>query len=217
VQIAIAVENLPILLKGALHTVQVSLGGILIGIVVGWLFGLLSVSHSKLLRSAAWVYVSFIRGTPLLVQILLLYFGLAAFAGIDLPAFWAGALALGLNSGGYQSEIIRAGVESVDRGQIEAARSIGLSHRKTLLRILVPQTIRRVTPPLTNELISLTKSSSLLSVIAVPELTHQGAIVIARTFTPFEIYLVVALIYLVIITVLSQVSAYLEHHVFINY
>src|SRR5439155_1902089 len=114
-------------------------------------------------------YVQFIRGTPLLVQIFLIYFGLPAL-GVNVPAYWSGVIALGLNSGGFQAEIVRAGIEWSDRGQTEAARSIGMSSIQTLLFILVPQTIRRVIPPLTNELITLLKSSSLLSAVVALEL-----------------------------------------------
>ena len=210
------VDSVPFLLKGAVYTVQVSVLAIVFGLVLGWALGLIAVSGVRWLRALAWAYVQFIRGTPLLVQIFLIYFGLPAL-GINVPAFWSGVIALGLNSGGFQAEIVRAGIESIDRGQTEAARSIGMSAFQTLLLILVPQTIRRVIPPLTNELITLTKSSSLLSAIAVLELTHAGQAIIARTFAPFEIYAAVAVIYLLLIAVLSRGSALLERRVFVNY
>jgi His/Glu/Gln/Arg/opine family amino acid ABC transporter permease subunit len=210
------VDSVPFLLRGAVYTVQVSILAIVVGLVLGWLFGLASVWGVPPLKAVTWAYVTFIRGTPLLVQIFLIYFGLAAL-GINLPAFWSGVIALGLNSGGFQAEIVRAGIESIDRGQTEAARSIGMSRAKTMRFILVPQTIRRVLPPLTNELITLVKSSSLLSAIAALELTHAGQLIIARTFAAFEIYAAVALIYLVIVTALSRVSALLERRVFVNY
>ena len=209
-------ESVPFLVKGAVYTVQVSVLAIVFGLVLGWAFGLIAVSGVRWLRAIAWAYVQFIRGTPLLVQIFLIYFGLPAF-GVNVPAYWSGVIALGLNSGGFQAEIVRAGIESIDRGQTEAARSIGMSSLQTLLFILVPQTVRRVIPPLTNELITLTKSSSLLSAIAVLELTHAGQAVIARTFAPFEIYAAVAVLYLILIAVLSRGSALLERRVFVNY
>lgn len=213
---ALIVESIPFLLRGAVYTVEVSLLAISFGLVLGWLLGLAAVSGLRWLRAITWAYVQFIRGTPLLVQIFLIYFGLPVF-GIDIPAFWSGVIALGLNSGGFQAEIVRAGIESIDRGQTEAARSIGMSRVQTLLFILVPQAIRRVIPPLTNELITLTKSSSLLSAIAALELTHAGQLIIARTFAPFEIYTAVAALYLVMIALLSRVSALLERRVFVNY
>jgi His/Glu/Gln/Arg/opine family amino acid ABC transporter permease subunit len=210
------VESIPFLVKGAIYTVQVSVLAIVFGLVLGWMLGLIAVSGVRWLRAIAWGYVQFIRGTPLLVQIFLIYFGLPAL-GINIPAYWSGVLALGLNSAGFQAEIVRAGIESIDRGQTEAARSIGMSGFQTLLFILVPQTIRRVIPPLTNELITLTKSSSLLSAIAVLELTHAGQAIIARTFAPFEIYAAVAVFYLILVAALSRGSALLERRVFVNY
>ena len=210
------VDSVPLLARGALYTVQVSVLAIVFGLVLGWALGLIAVAGPRWLRALAWAYVQFIRGTPLLVQIFLIYFGLPAF-GINVPAFWSGVIALGLNSGGFQAEIVRAGIESIDRGQSEAARSIGMSSLQALLLILVPQTIRRVIPPLTNELITLTKSSSLLSAIAVLELTHAGQAIIARTFAPFEIYTAVAVFYLALIAILSRGSALLERRVFVNY
>jgi His/Glu/Gln/Arg/opine family amino acid ABC transporter permease subunit len=210
------VESIPFLVKGAVYTVQVSVLAIVFGLVLGWMLGLVAVSGVRWLRAIAWGYVQFIRGTPLLVQIFLIYFGLPAL-GINIPAYWSGVIALGLNSAGFQAEIVRAGIESIDRGQTEAARSIGMSGFQTLLFILVPQTIRRVIPPLTNELITLTKSSSLLSAIAVLELTHAGQAIIARTFAPFEIYAAVAVFYLILVAALSRGSALLERRVFVNY
>ena len=213
---ALIFQSVPFLLKGALYTVQVSLLAITFGLLLGWMFGLAAVSSLRWLRAITWAYVQFIRGTPLLVQIFLIYFGLPVF-GVDIPAFWSGVIALGLNSGGFQAEIVRAGIESIDQGQTEAARSIGMSRFQALVFILVPQAIRRVIPPLTNELITLTKSSSLLSAIAALELTHAGQLIIARTFAPFEIYAAVAVLYLVMIALLSRASALLERRVFVNY
>jgi polar amino acid transport system permease protein len=213
---ALILESVPFLLKGAVYTIQVSVLAIVFGLGLGWLLGLAAVSGVPALRAVAWAYVQFIRGTPLLVQIFLIYFGLPVL-GLDIPAFWSGVIALGLNSGGFQAEIVRAGIESIDRGQTEAARSIGMSRLQTLVFILVPQTVRRVIPPLTNELITLTKSSSLLSAIAALELTHAGQLIIARTFAPFEIYAAVAVLYLIIVAGLSRGSALLERRVFVNY
>jgi His/Glu/Gln/Arg/opine family amino acid ABC transporter permease subunit len=213
---SLIVQSIPFLLRGAVYTVQVSVLAIVFGLVLGWLLGLAAVSGVPALSAVSWAYVQFIRGTPLLIQIFLIYFGLPVL-GINIPAFWSGVVALGLNSGGFQAEIVRAGIESIDRGQTEAARSIGMSRFKTLVFILVPQTIRRVLPPLTNELITLTKSSSLLSAIAALELTHAGQLIIARTFAPFEIYAAVAVIYLALVAVLSRGSTFLEKRVFVNY
>src|SRR5574341_786858 len=146
--------NMQTLLAGLGYTVEISLVGIVLGLILGWTFGLLSVSHVRIFRWVTRTYVELIRGTPLLVQILLVYFGLSGL-GINLSPFLAGTIALGVNSGGFQAEIVRAGLQSIDPGQSEAAKAIGLRHRDTLVHILVPQVVRRVIPPLTNELISL--------------------------------------------------------------
>jgi His/Glu/Gln/Arg/opine family amino acid ABC transporter permease subunit len=209
-------QNLPFLLNAAITTLQVSAISILIGLVLGATFGLFSVTHSRALRWFTWGYVQLFRGTPLLVQILIIYFGLAGL-GLKLTAFWAGVLALSVNAGAYSAEIVRAALDSVDRGQTDAANSIGLSRLETLLVILLPQAVRRAIPGVTNEMVALVKASSLLAVIGTLELTHAGQIVIARTFTPFEIYIAVGVIYLIIVAALSRVSDYLEKQVFVNY
>jgi polar amino acid transport system permease protein len=209
-------QNLPFLLNAAITTLQVSAISILIGLVLGATFGLFSVTHSRALRWFTWGYVQLFRGTPLLVQILIIYFGLAGL-GLKLTAFWAGVLALSVNAGAYSAEIVRAALESVDRGQTDAANSIGLGRIETLLIILLPQAVRRAVPGVTNEMVALVKASSLLAVIGTLELTHAGQIVIARTFTPFEIYIAVGVIYLIIVAGLSRVSTYLEKQVFVNY
>jgi polar amino acid transport system permease protein len=209
-------QNLPFLLNAAITTLQVSAISILIGLVLGATFGLFSVTHSRALRWFTWGYVQLFRGTPLLVQILIIYFGLAGL-GLKLTAFWAGVLALSVNAGAYSAEIVRAALESIDRGQTDAANSIGLGRIETLLIILLPQAVRRAVPGVTNEMVALVKASSLLAVIGTLELTHAGQIVIARTFTPFEIYIAVGVIYLIIVAGLSRVSTYLEKQVFVNY
>jgi His/Glu/Gln/Arg/opine family amino acid ABC transporter permease subunit len=209
-------DSLPLLLSGVVVTIELSALAIVFGLLLGGTLGLFSVSNVKALKSLSWGYVQFVRGSPLLVQIVWIYYGLPGL-GITLPAFWAGVLALGLNSAGYQAEIVRAGVESIDRGQVDAADSMGLSRIQTLLRILVPQAIRRVVPGLTNELTALVKSSSLLASISIFELTHAGQAIVARTYAPFEIYLAIALGYLVIVTSLAYVSGALEKRVFVNY
>jgi len=206
---AALVAGVPLTLRLAVSAVGL---GAMLALLITWmrLCGIAPFSWS------AQLYVFLFRSTPLLVQIFLIYFGLPAL-GINVPAYWSGVIALGLNSGGFQAEIVRAGIESIDRGQSEAARSIGMSRFQTLIFILVPQAVRRVIPPLTNELITLVKSSSLLSAIAALELTHAGQLIIARTFAPFEIYAAVAVIYLLIVSLLSRASALLEQRVFVNY
>ena len=200
---------MPILAVGLLATLKVCLAAIAIGIVLGFVLGFGALSRFRLVRLAVLAYVDFVRGTPLLVQIFLVYFALPVI-GINLNEYWAGVVALSLNAGGFISEIVRASMQSIDRGQTEAAQSIGMRHRQIILHILFPQAWRRLVPPLTNELISLIKGSALLSAISVYELTHAGQEIIATYFSPFEIFLLIALYYYALISALAWLSRYLE-------
>jgi polar amino acid transport system permease protein len=205
-------QSMPVMAEATVATIQLSVVAILIGAILGLVFGLLLVGGPRPLKAFVRGYVSFMRGVPLLVTIFLVYFGLPGI-GLTLSAFISGAIALGLNSAAFMAEIVRAGLQSIDPGQTEAAKSIGLSEAQTALLVLLPQSVRRIIPPTTNEFIQLTKSSSLLSVIGVYELTRSGQTIIARTFAAFEIYLGIAVFYLLLIGVLSGASAYLERRV----
>jgi ABC-type amino acid transport system permease subunit len=154
-------------------------------------------------------YVDFIRGTPLLIQIFLVYFALPVI-GINLPEFWAGVIALSLNAAGFLAEIVRAGIGSIEKGQAEAARSIGMRHHQILFHVLLPQSLRSVVPPATNEMITLVKGSALLSVISVYELTRAGQAVIAVHFAPFEIFVLIALYYYLTVSLLAWASRWVE-------
>ncbi|MFL9935173.1 amino acid ABC transporter permease [Paraburkholderia sp. RL18-103-BIB-C] len=206
---SIIVMALPILAVGLLATLKVCLAAIAIGIVLGFALGFGALSRSRAIRIAVLAYVDFVRGTPLLVQIFLVYFALPVI-GINFNEYWAGVIALSLNAGGFICEIVRASMQSVDRGQTEAAQSIGMRHRQIVLHVLFPQAWRRILPPLTNELISLIKGSALLSAISVYELTHAGQEIIATYFSPFEIFLLIALYYYALISALAWLSRYLE-------
>lgn len=202
-------KALPLLGAGLLTTLKICSVAMLLGIALGGVLGLASMSRIAALRWAVRAYVDFIRGTPLLIQIFLVYFALPE-VGLNLPEFWAGMLALGLNAAGFIAEIVRAGVGSVEKGQAEAARAIGMRHSQILVHILLPQSLRSVIPPATNELITLVKGSALLSVISVYELTRAGQAIIAVHFAPFEIFLLIALYYYVTISVLAWASRWLE-------
>ena len=206
---ALVQKAIPLLGTGLLTTVKICLLAMLLGIVLGGALGLGSLSRWKPLRWAVMAYVDFIRGTPLLVQIFLVYFALPV-VGITLPEFWAGVIALGLNAAGFIAEIVRAGVGSIESGQSEAARSIGMRHSQILFHILLPQSLRSIVPPTTNELITLVKGSALLSVISVYELTRAGQAIISVHFAPLEIYLLIALYYYATISALAWLSRYLE-------
>ncbi|MEH3086562.1 MAG: amino acid ABC transporter permease [Xylophilus ampelinus] len=202
-------KSVPLLGTGLLMTLKISSLAMLLGMVLGGLLGFASMSRLAPLRWFARAYVDFIRGTPLLIQIFLVYFALPV-VGINLPEFWAGVIALALNAAGFLAEIFRAGLGAVEKGQTEAARSIGLRHHQILLLVLLPQSLRSVVPPATNELITLVKGSALLSVISVYELTRAGQAVIAVHFAPFEIFVLIALYYYLTVSALAWASRWIE-------
>jgi polar amino acid transport system permease protein len=199
----------PYLAAGAVVTLELSALGMLFGTTIGAVAGLISLSENRLARGIVRAYVYFVRGTPALVQVFLVYFAMPQF-GLELSAFWSGVVALSFNAGGFIAEIVRSGLQSIDAGQTEAAMSIGMTNRQAILFILLPQSLRRITPPLTNEVITLVKSSSLLSVISISELTRSAQAIIAAKFTPFELYAELAVFYLVIISILAKISEYVE-------
>jgi polar amino acid transport system permease protein len=207
--LGLVVRSLPHLLAGAWTTLVVSFLGLALAAGLAVPLGLARLSPLAALRLPAFLYIDAIRGTPLLVQIFGIYYVLPAF-GVELTAFQAAVLALAVNSAAYQAEIWRGGVEALHKGQVESARSLGMSHAQCLRRIVAPQVARNVIPALTNEASSLVKGSSLVSVLAVIELTRVGQQIVGTEFRPVEIYITVGLIYLAIHLVLAGVSARLE-------
>lgn len=193
---------LPLLVEGAIVTLVLGLSSFVLGCTLGLAIALARLSSIGLLRKAAFVYVSIFRGTPLLVQILLIYFGLPQF-GVTLEPIPSAILALTLNVASYLSENFRAGIVAVDRGQREAAVSIGMTYAQALRRIILPQALRIVTPPVGNRLIGLMKDTSLASVVTVVELTRVAERVGSSTFRYIEMFAIVAVIYWVINTGLS--------------
>jgi len=200
---------IPYLAQGAVVTIEISALAMVFGTVVGIVFGLLLLSDIGIVKAVVRAYVYFVRGTPALVQVFLIYFAMPQF-GVELSSFWSGVVALSFNAGGFMAEIVRAGLQSIDAGQTEAAKSIGMTNRQSVIYILLPQSLRRIIPPLTNELITLIKGSSLLSVISVTELTRSAQVIIAAKFTPFELYALLAVYYLIIISILAKLSEYVE-------
>ncbi len=199
----------PLLGTGLWATVKICFFAIIFGTILGFVLGLASMSRIAPVRWAVFAYVDFFRGTPLLIQIFLVYFALPVI-GVSLPEFWAGVVALSLNAASFIAEVVRAAVSNIERGQTEAALSIGMRQRQILWRILLPQALRGIVPPLTNELITLVKGSALLSVISVYELTRAGQAIIAVHFAPFEIFLLIALYYYVTISALTWLSRVIE-------
>ena len=206
----LVVNSFPLLLIGAGVTIQITVLSTALGFVIGLVVGVARISHLRPLRLLAEVYVEFFRGTPLLVQIFLFYFALPVITGQRIDPFIAAISACGINSGAYVAEIFRAGIQSVDEGQMEAGRSLGMTWLQTMRYIIVPQAFKRVIPPLGNEFIAMLKDSSLVSVIGFEELTRRGQLIIAKTYGSFEIWMSVAVIYLVMTLTISRFVAYLE-------
>ena len=188
----------PQLLQGALVTVEVTSVSLLLGCVLGLLIGMGRLHpERRFIYSFCTAYLAVIRGTPLLVQLFILFFGLPQF-GIMLPAFLCGVLGLGIYSGAYVSEIVRGAIQSIDRGQMEAARSIGLSSRQAMLNVILPQAVVRMIPPLGNEFIALIKNSALVSLLTIHDLMHEGQKIISVSYRSLEVYLAIALMYFVL-------------------
>ena len=200
---------IPSLLKGMAITAKIAALSALVGLVLGMLGGLARVSPRRVLRLPALVYVTLMRATPVLVTLLFLYYGLPS-AGLLLDATTVGVIALGITNGAYMSEILRGGIESIDGGQMRAARALGMSYPLAMRRIVLPQAARRVLPPVTNELISLIKNTSLVSTVAISDLLRAGMDFMswkANTFSPFA---GVALGYLLLTLPLIAINAWLE-------
>ncbi len=207
---ALAVNSFPLLLVGAVVTVQITLLSVGLGLCIGLFVGIGRLSTFWPVRALTAVYVDFLRGTPLLVQIFLIYFALPMLTGSRVDPFFAAITACGINSGAYIAEIVRAGIQSIDKGQMEAGRSLGMSWVQTMRYVIIPQAFRRIIPPLGNEFIAMLKDSSLVSVIGFEELTRCGQLIIARTYGSLEIWTSVAIIYLAMTISISRFVAYLE-------
>lgn len=203
-------KALPILLLGAGVTIEITAVSVFIGFCIGLFVGIARICKVKVLRILAAIYADCIRGTPLLVQIFLIYFALPIVTGQRVEPFVAAVAACGINSGAYVSEIFRAGIQAIDVGQMEAGRSLGLSWWQTMYYIILPQAVRNILPPLGNEFIAMLKDSSLVSVIGFEELTRRGQLIIAQTYGSFEIWSTVAVLYLIMTLAISRVVAMLE-------
>ncbi|WP_336316410.1 cystine ABC transporter permease [Stutzerimonas stutzeri] len=208
----LVLDSLPFLLKGAWWTVVLSLGGLFFGLLLGFGLALLRLYAFWPLQWLARVYVSFFRGTPLLVQLFMIYYGLPQL-GIQLDPLPAALIGFSLNMAAYTAEILRAAIASIDRGQWEAAASIGMGRAQTLYRAILPQAARTALPPLGNSFISLVKDTALAATIQVPELFRQAQLITARTFEIFTMYLAAALIYWMLASVLAYFQGRLEHRV----
>jgi glutamine transport system permease protein len=203
-------QSLPSLLSGAYVTLQITVISLVIATIIGLTFGMMSISGNKVLKIVATIYVDILRGTPLIVQAIFIYFAIPAAFELKIPVFVAGVLCISLNAGAYMVEIFRAGVIAVDKGQMEAARSLGLPYGKTMKLVILPQAIRNMIPAIINQFIISLKDTSLLSVIGIRELTQSGEIIIATTYRVFETWSFIAIFYFIMIMALTYAARYVE-------
>lgn len=198
-----ALASIPALLAGLPMTLLISLIGVVIGMLLGVAFGMLRLAPQWYLRAIAVTYVEIFRGTPVLVQVLFIFYGLPSLLGHPLDPLTAAIASIALNSGAYISEVVRGGVGSIDRGQSEAGLSLGLGPVQTFTHVIWPQALRRMAPALGNQMITSIKDTSLFSVIGIGELVREGQIFIAATFNALEVYLMIGAFYLLITLTLS--------------
>ena len=206
-----------LLLEAMGQTLLLALCGLFFACILGLIFGLLSVLKSRVCNIISTIFVDVIRGVPMIVLAYFIFFGIPyllntiiGIGGITLSALQAGTIALALNCGAYMAEIIRAGIQSVDKGQMEAARSLGLPYWKAMRKVVLPQAIRTMIPSIINQFIITLKDTSILSVIGFPELVNTAKNVVANTFNAFAVWGIVAVMYLIVITILSRVAKLLE-------
>ena len=204
-------QSLPYLIQGALITIEITLMAVGIGFFIGLFAGIARICRIKALRIIATIYADCIRGTPLLVQIFLIYFALPMLIHTQINPFVAAVTACAINSGAYVSEIFRAGIQAIDQGQFEAGHSLGLSWWQTMYYIILPQAFHNILPPLGNEFITMLKDSSLVSVIGFEELTRRGQLIIAQTYASFEIWMTVAALYLIMTLAIAKFVSFMEH------
>ena len=204
------------LLESLGQTMLLTLLSLVFAFVIGLIFGLMNVSKNKVLNLIGTIYVDAVRGVPLIVLAYFIYFGVPAgvkamgFTSFKLSALQAGTISLSMNAGAYMAEIFRAGIQSVDKGQMEAARSLGLGYGKAMQKVILPQAIRTMVPSIINQFIISLKDTSILSVIGFPELTKAGNIIVGNTFKVLEVWAIVAIMYMIVITILSKLAKRIE-------
>jgi len=209
IDIAFLESILPQLISGAWITIQLTVYAVGAGVVLGLVFALARLSKSPLISAPAIAYIEFMRGTPLLAQIFMIYFGLGS-VGINVPDFASGFIALSLNSAAYNAEIFRAGIQSISKGQMEASRSLGLTYAQSMAYVVIPQAFRFCLPPLGNEFIALLKDSSLVAIIGISDLMRVGREINGRTLRSIEVFGYVSIVYLLMTLPLSQMVTALE-------
>lgn len=206
----IIMESLPYLWEGLKITLYIFVVAIILGFIIGLIMALMRLSPWKILNWIAKIFIDAIRGTPILVQLFFIFYGLNTLEFISLDRETAGIITVAINAGAYFAEIIRAGIQSMDKGQTEAARSLGLTNTQNMRHIILPQAFRRMLPTFTNQAIISLKDTSLLSVIGIADLTQKGQVVIARTFEAISIWFAVGVMYFIVIYLLSLLSSFIE-------
>ena len=207
------------LLSSLGNTLLLTLLALIFAMIIGLIFALMNVGKNRVFNFIGTVYVDAVRGVPLIVLAYFIYFGvpqrikMMGFTNFKLPALQAGVIALSMNCGAYMAEIIRAGIESVDKGQMEAARSLGLPYGTSMRRVVLPQAIRTMIPSIINQFIITLKDTSILSVIGFPELTNMGKTISGNTFKSLQTWTVVGIMYMVVIVTLSRVAKYIERRI----
>lgn len=204
------VPSIPFILSGIWVTVQIVIISIVLGLILGTLLALMKIARNKLLNFLADAYTSVFRGTPLILQLFIIYYAIPEMTGYNIPAYLAAILAFGLNSSAYVSEIIRAGIQAVDKGQLEAAQALGIPYPRMMTKIILPQAMKNILPALVNEFINLTKESAIVSTIGVMDVMRRAYIVGADKFSFLPALLIAGVIYYIIVLVLSLLGRLLE-------
>lgn len=203
-------KSLPAFGMGILITLEITVVALVLATVIGLTVGLINIGKNKILKFLAKIYIDFIRGTPLIVQAFFLYFGMTGALNFQISPETAGIIVISLNAGAYMAEIFRGGIQSIDIGQMEAARSLGLSYAKAMRKVILPQAFKNMIPSILNQFIISLKDTSILTVIGVRELTQSGQIIIASTYKSFEVWTMIGVLYFILIFTLSTIFRKVE-------
>lgn len=203
-------KSLPAFGKGILITLEITIFALIFATVIGLVVGLINIGKNKILKAIAKIYIDLVRGTPLIVQAFFLYFGMTGALKFQIRPEVAGIIVISLNAGAYMAEIFRGGIQSIDVGQMEAARSLGLPYSKAMIKVILPQAFKNMIPSILNQFIISLKDTSILTVIGVAELTQSGQVIIGRTYKSFEIWTMVGILYFILIYLLSTVFRKIE-------
>ncbi len=203
-------KSFPAFGMGILITLEITVFALIFATIIGLVVGLINIGKNKILKAIAKIYIDLIRGTPLIVQAFFLYFGMTGALNFQIKPEIAGIIVISLNAGAYMAEIFRGGIQSIDVGQMEAARSLGLPYSKAMIKVILPQAFKNMIPSILNQFIISLKDTSILTVIGVAELTQSGQIIIGRTYKSFEIWTMVRVLYFILIYLLSTIFRKIE-------